>query len=106
VIDKNLAAAESLARQCGAPHALTNVEEIRRLHEANAVYVATWPPLHCEHVILAAEAGKHVLCEKPLAPVLPECDRMIQACRQANVRLMVATTCGFTLPTSGSGSLW
>lgn len=95
VIDRNPAAAESLARQCGAPHALTRAEEIRRFPEADAVYVATWPALHCEHTVLAAEAGKHVLCEKPMAVSLTECDRMIQACRAAKVRLMIGNNMRF-----------
>ncbi len=89
VIDQSLGAAEALARQCGAPHALTEAKEIQRIPEADAVYVATWPVSHCEHTVLAAEAGKHVLCEKPMAVTLSECDRMIQACRAANVRLMI-----------------
>jgi predicted dehydrogenase len=95
VIDQNRPAAESLARQCGAPHALTSAEEIPHLRDAHAVYVATWPSLHCEHTILAAEAGKHVLCEKPMAPTLAECDRMIRACQQANVRLMIGQNMRF-----------
>ncbi|MFB3817722.1 MAG: Gfo/Idh/MocA family protein [Candidatus Methylomirabilales bacterium] len=89
VIDKNLEAARTLAARCGAPHALADVQEIRRLPEADAVYVATWPALHCEHVLLAAGAGKHVFCEKPMAVSLAECDRMILACRDAKVRLMI-----------------
>ncbi len=89
VIDQNLAAAEALSRQCGAPYALADAKEMHRLHEADAVYIATWPVSHCEHTVLAAEAGKHVLCEKPMAVTLSECDRMIQACRAANVRLMI-----------------
>ena len=89
VIDKNPAAASRLAQRCGAPHVFTDANEIRRLTEADVVYVATWPALHCEHVLLAAAAGKHVFCEKPLAVSPGECDRMIEACRAANVRLMV-----------------
>lgn len=89
VIDRNREAAQALAAECGAPQALTDVEAIRRLPEADAVYVATWPALHCAHTVLAAEAGKHVLCEKPMAVSLAECDRMLQACRAANVRLMI-----------------
>ncbi len=89
VIDKNPEAAAALARRCGAPHALTDAQEIRRLAQADAVYVATWPALHCEHVLLIAEAGKHVFCEKPMAVSLAECDRMIQACRAAQVKLMI-----------------
>lgn len=89
VIDKNLEAARKLAKACGAPHALTDVGEIRNLAEAEAVYVATWPALHCEHAVLAIEAGKHVLCEKPMAVSLAECDRILAARRSAGVHFMV-----------------
>lgn len=89
VIDKNPEAASALAQRCGAPNVFTDAQEIRRLPEADAVYVATWPALHCEHVLLATAAGKHVFCEKPMAVSLAECDRMMQACRTAKVRLMI-----------------
>jgi predicted dehydrogenase len=89
VIDKNREAAERLAKRCGAPHVSTDVTDIRRLTEASVVYVATWPALHCEHVLAAAEAGKHVFCEKPMGVSLAECDRMQAACRSAGVRLMI-----------------
>jgi predicted dehydrogenase len=45
--------------------------------------------MHCEYVIRAAEAGKHVFCEKPMAISSAECRRMIDACRRAGVTLMV-----------------
>ena len=89
VIDKNRDAAEQLATRCGAPHVFVDPTEIRRFKEADAVYVATWPALHCEHTVLAAEAGKHVFCEKPMGVSLAECDRMLDACRSAGVRLMI-----------------
>jgi 1,5-anhydro-D-fructose reductase (1,5-anhydro-D-mannitol-forming) len=89
VIDKNPAAAKALAERCGAPRIFTDADQIRHLPDADAVYVATWPALHCEHVLLAAAAGKHVFCEKPMAVSLTECDRMIEACRTAKVQLMI-----------------
>ena len=58
--------------------------------EVESVYVATPVSLHAEQTIAAAEAGKHVLCEKPMAMDAPECDRMIAACRANGVRLGVA----------------
>lgn len=54
----------------------------------DAVYVATPSHLHCEHALLAIGAGKHVVCEKPLATRLEDCDRMIEAARCAGVVLM------------------
>src|SRR5579863_5375700 len=56
--------------------------------EVQAVYIALPNHLHCEWTLRAAQAGKHVLCEKPLALSIVECDRMIAACQQANVLLM------------------
>jgi predicted dehydrogenase len=46
--------------------------------------------MHCEYTVRAAEAGKHVLCEKPMAISSAECRRMIDACKRANVKLMIA----------------
>jgi predicted dehydrogenase len=58
--------------------------------DVQAVYVATPVRLHADQTIAAAEAGKHVLCEKPMAMDLAECDRMISACRASGVTLGIA----------------
>ena len=58
--------------------------------EIDAVYVATPVHLHAEHTIAAAKAGKHVLCEKPMAMNVKECDAMIEACRANGVALGIA----------------
>jgi glucose-fructose oxidoreductase len=51
------------------------------------VYVVTPNGLHAEHAIAAARAGKHVICEKPMANTVAECDAILAACRKAGVRL-------------------
>jgi predicted dehydrogenase len=58
--------------------------------DVQCVYVATPVHLHAAQTIAAAEAGKHVLCEKPMAMTAGECDRMIAAARANGVRLGIA----------------
>lgn len=55
--------------------------------DIDIVYVVTPNGLHAEHAIAAAKAGKHVICEKPMANTVAECDAIIAACKQAGVRL-------------------
>lgn len=60
------------------------------LSRIDALYVSTPNTEHSDLAIRAAHAGVHVLCEKPLAATDAECDRIIRACREANVRIMTA----------------
>lgn len=55
----------------------------------DVVYVVTPNALHAEHTIAAAQAGKHVICEKPMAVSVAECDAMLAACRAARVQLAI-----------------
>jgi glucose-fructose oxidoreductase len=55
--------------------------------EIDIVYVVTPNSIHAENVIAAARAGKHVICEKPMANTVAECDAMLAACRAAGVKL-------------------
>ena len=62
----------------------------RCLKEVDAVYLCTANTAHADYAVRAAAAGVHVLCEKPLAVDGRECDRMVAACKKADVRLMSA----------------
>jgi glucose-fructose oxidoreductase len=57
--------------------------------EIDIVYVVLPPSLHSEYSIRAAQAGKHVWCEKPMAMTTAECQKMIQACSANNVKLSI-----------------
>jgi predicted dehydrogenase len=57
--------------------------------QVDAVYIATNNSTHAEFTVRAAAAGKHVLCEKPMATSVAECQQMVDACRANHVRLMI-----------------
>jgi len=60
------------------------------LEAVDAVYIALPNSMHAEYTIRAAEAGVHVICEKPMAVTARECEAMIAACRRHRVKLMIA----------------
>ena len=82
--------AESFAREFGAPRWSSDWQDFLMDYEIDAIYIATPAHLHAEQTIAAAERGKHVLCEKPMALSVADCDRMIAACRANDVKLGVA----------------
>ena len=82
--------AKNFAERHGAARHYTSAEALLEDDEVNAVYVATPPDVHAEHVAMAAERGKHVLCEKPMAQTVAECEAMIDVCRAHGVQLMIA----------------
>ncbi len=82
--------AESFAKEFGTKKWYADWRELVKDDEIDAVYIATPVYLHAEQTIAAANAGKHVLCEKPMALNVKECDEMIAACKANNVRLGIA----------------
>jgi len=66
-----------------------SVQELVRRPDIDAVFITSPEQVHLEHTLLAAAAGKHVLTEKPMALNVAQCDRMIAACKEAGVKLMV-----------------
>ncbi len=76
-------------------HSYDDFDRIAENKSVQAVYVALPNSMHAEFTIRAAKAGKHVLCEKPMATNVSECEQMIAACKKAGVKLMVAYRCHY-----------
>jgi predicted dehydrogenase len=90
IASKELSHAETMARRFGCEAARTWQEVVRR-DDIDALIVCTPPHIHAEISIAALQAGKHVLCEKPLCRTLQEADAMVQAANAARRTLK----CGF-----------
>src|ERR1700722_5070334 len=65
-------------------------DRLRDNSEVDAIYIGIPNSMHWEYTVRGAQAGKHVLCEKPMATSSAECRQMIAACGQAKVKLMIA----------------
>jgi predicted dehydrogenase len=85
------------AAMVGSARHTTSFEEVLVDPDVDAVEICTPHHLHADTVIAAAQAGKHVLCQKPLARTLAECDAMIAASRAAGTVLFYAEM-NHTLP--------
>lgn len=76
--------------------ATTDIDPVMSDRAIEAVLIATPEAVHFEQVNTAAGAGKHVMCEKPIAPTMDEADSMIDACEAAGIVFMVAHSRRFT----------
>lgn len=81
-----------LARRYQVEHSVDydDYDDLLATGEIDAVYITVPNHLHCDFTVRAAEAGVHVLCEKPMAVTADECRQMVDACAAADVRLMIA----------------
>lgn len=86
--DINLARAEELAQQYGGK-AFASYDELLADPAIEAVSVCAANHVHAEITIAALKAGKHVLCEKPMAVTLPECEAMVAAAKESGRYLMI-----------------
>jgi predicted dehydrogenase len=78
-----------------AIYSYEDYDRIRENKEIDAVYIALPNSMHAEYTIRAAKAGKHVLCEKPMATSVADSQAMIEACRAAGKKLMIAYRCQY-----------
>ena len=90
IASRDLGRAESAASGLGIARAFGSYEDLLADADVDAVYNPLPNHLHTEWTIAAARAGKHVLCEKPLATNAAEAERMIQVCEAEGVLLMEA----------------
>ncbi|HWJ54854.1 MAG TPA: Gfo/Idh/MocA family oxidoreductase [Vicinamibacterales bacterium] len=90
VVSGDAAKRREIARRYRLDHAFDYGDYEACLEQVDAVYIALPNSQHAEYTIRAARAGVHVLCEKPMAVTAAECERMIAACAQHRVKLMIA----------------
>lgn len=88
VMDISEERAKDVAASFNIPHFCTTEKQLLA-QDIDAVYIATPQNVHCRQVVQSAEAGKHVLCEKPIAVSIGEVDQMEKACRKAAVKFML-----------------
>ena len=88
-VSRDQGRANDFAAKFGASYAYTDYEEMLANPEVEAVFIATPNAQHAEQVVTAAQARKHVLCDKPLAIDVAGAERALRACRDAGVKLGV-----------------
>lgn len=91
VYDKNQKRAEKVARRYKANNmqAYSNLDQFLQ-SDIDAVLIMVPHAFHADLVSKVAAAGKHILCEKPMATTIEDCDRMIKAAKEAGVKFMIA----------------
>lgn len=87
--DRDIERAAHMASEHNVPHVFGNAAELFRSGLIDAALVCTPHPAHEAVVVAAAQAGIHVLCEKPIATSLAEADRMIEAADKAGIKFGV-----------------
>lgn len=90
VASRSAESAARLAQKYGVPLALDDYRPLIARDDVDVVLIACPNDLHRPITVESARRGKHVICEKPIAPSLADADAMIEACRAANVKLMYA----------------
>lgn len=87
VLSSNAQRGQAFATEHGIAHAAESLADLLANPQVDAVYISTTNELHFEQAIQAAQAGKHVLCEKPLALDTQQAKEMVAVCQQQGVVL-------------------
>ncbi len=86
--------AQKIAAQYGirssSLYSYNDYDRLAENPEVKVIYIVLPNSMHLEYTLRGAKAGKHILCEKPMAVSSAECEKMIAACKGANVKLMIA----------------
>jgi len=96
VCSPNKSHVEDFSRKWKIPTALTDYRKLMDRKDVDVVAVGIPNHLHREVVVAAAQAGKHIILEKPIAHTLADADAMIAACKEHKVKLMYAETICFS----------
>ena len=95
IADIDLSRAKAVAQKFEVKHVFADYNELLAMEGVNAVVIATPEPFHKDPAIAAAEAGKHILLEKPIATTLQDSDAIINAARRSGVKLQIGYCCRF-----------
>ena len=88
--DKMAKVAKQYGIKPSSCYSYANYDKLKDNPEVQVIYIVLPNSMHHEYTIRGARAGKHILCEKPMAVSSKECEEMIEACQKANVKLMIA----------------
>ncbi len=99
LVSGDRAKANQVAQQYGIKpqnvYRYQDYDNLRNNPDVDVIYIVLPNAMHLEYTVRGAQAGKHILCEKPMATTVAECEQMINACKQANRKLMIAYRCQY-----------
>lgn len=98
IADSDGKKARKLSKETGIKHTFTDYRDLLKLKQIDIVDICLPTYLHAEAVTAACKKGKHVLCEKPFATTVKDCDKMIEVAQKASVLLMPVHNCIFFPP--------
>lgn len=99
LVSSDAAKANQVAQQYGIKpqnvYNYQNYDNLRNNPDVDVIYIVLPNSMHREYTVRGAKAGKHILCEKPMATTVEDAQQMIDACKQADRKLMIAYRCQY-----------